>query len=155
MQRPRDLHGRPNRQTRTKRLKILLIDSNEADVYLFQEAFRVLRAVHELQIARDGEQALAGLRTAESGNQLPALILLDIDLPKVDGFEVLRAIRAGPRQRAIPVIVFTASPDQRQVRRAYELGANAYVCKPLDHLVDVVGDLERFWLRRAQLPELE
>jgi CheY-like chemotaxis protein len=95
------------------------------------------------------------LRSAESGNQLPALILLDIDLPKMDGFEVLGAIRADPRQRAIPVIVFTASPDQRQVRRAYELGANAYVCKPLDQFVDVVGDLERFWLQRAQLPAPE
>lgn len=140
---PVDVH------VRTKRMKILLVDSDEADVYLFQEAFRALHTAHELQIAHDGEQALAILA---SGDRPPALILLEIELQKMHGFEVLSAIRANPALRTLPVVVFAASSDERHVYRAYELGANAYVSKPIDHLVDVVGDLERFWLQRARLP---
>jgi CheY-like chemotaxis protein len=132
-------------------MKILLIDDSEADVYLFQEAFRGLQNVHELEIARDGEEALQHLHSRDAEN-LPALILLDINLPKVDGFEILRAIRADSKMRSVPVIVLSSSSDQRQVRQAYELGANAYLVKPLSDFVDLVGDFERFWLRRAELP---
>ena len=133
-------------------MKILLIDDSDADVYLFQEAFRGLQSVHELEIARDGEAALQHLHAAAERQLLPALILLDLNLPKVDGFEVLRAIRADSKLRAIPVFVVSSSSDVRQVRQAYELGANAYMVKPLEDFVDLVGDFERFWLRRAELP---
>jgi CheY-like chemotaxis protein len=92
------------------------------------------------------------LHAAAEHQVLPALILLDLNLPKLDGFEVLRAIRADARLRAIPVVVVSSSSDGRQVRQAYELGANAYMVKPLNDFVDLVGDFERFWLQRAELP---
>jgi CheY-like chemotaxis protein len=133
-------------------MKILLVDDSDADVYLFQEAFRGLQSVHELEVARDGEQALQHLHAAAGPEYLPAMILMDLNLPKVDGFEVLRAIREDPKLRAIPVIVLSSSSDERQVYRAYEMGANAYVVKPMNDFVDLVGDFERFWLRRAELP---
>jgi CheY-like chemotaxis protein len=132
-------------------MKILLVDDSEADLYLFQEAFRAVQSVHELAIARDGQEVLQHLHAA-GGKHLPDLVLLDLNLPKVDGFEVLRAIRADSKLRAIPVIVLSSSSDGRQVRQAYELGANAYVVKPMNDFVDLVGDFERFWLRRAELP---
>jgi two-component system, chemotaxis family, response regulator Rcp1 len=139
-------------QLRQKRMKILLVDDSEADVYLFREAFQAVQSVHELEIARDGDEALQHLHAAGGKEHLPDLIMLDLNLPKVDGFEVLRAIRADSKLRAIPVIVLSSSSNQRQVRRAYELGANAYIVKPLDDFVDLVGDFECFWLRRAELP---
>jgi CheY-like chemotaxis protein len=152
MQRPHHPRGRANVQARHKRLKILLVDDSQADVYLFQEAFRAVQGVHELEVARDGEQALQVLHAAGGKEHLHALILLDLNLPKTDGFEVLRAIRADSKLCAIPVIVVSSSLDEGQVRQAYELGANAYIVKPLDDFVDLVGDFERFWLRRAELP---
>jgi len=152
MQRPQRSRGSPDAHARKKRMKILLVDDSEANVYLFQEAFRALHSIHELQIARDGEEALQHLLAAAGKEHLPALILLDLNLPKVGGLDVLRAIRADSKLRAIPVIVFSSSSHERQVYRAYELGANAYIVKPLDNFVDLVGDLERFWLRRAELP---
>ena len=133
-------------------MKILLVDDSDADVYLFQEAFRGLQNVHELEVARDGEQALQHLHVATGNKYLPALILLDLNLPKMDGFEILRTIRADPKLCAIPVVVFSSSSDRSQVYRAYEMGANAYVVKPMNDFVDLVGDFERFWLRRAELP---
>jgi CheY-like chemotaxis protein len=133
-------------------MKILLVDDSDADVYLFQEAFRGLQSVHELEVARDGEQALRHLHAAAGLEHLPAVILLDLNLPKMDGFEVLRKIRADPKLCAIPVVVFSSSSDRRQVYRAYEMGANAYVVKPMNDFVDLVGDFERFWLQRAELP---
>ena len=139
-------------QARHKPLKILLVDDSEADVYLFQEAFRAVQSVHELEVARDGEQALQVLHAGAGKEHLRALILLDLNLPKTDGFEVLHAIRSDSKLRAIPVIVVSSSSDERQVRRAYESGANAYIVKPMNDFVDLVGDLERFWLRRAELP---
>jgi CheY-like chemotaxis protein len=151
MQRTHNPRDRADVQTRRKRMKILLVDGSEADLYLFQEAFRAVQSAHELAIARDGEGVLQHLHAAE-GEHLPELIMLDLNLPKVDGFEVLRAIRADPKLRVIPVIVLSSSSNERQVYRAYEMGANAYVVKPMNDFVDLVGDLERFWLRRAELP---
>ena len=133
-------------------MNILLIEDNDADVYLFQEAFRGLQTIHELEVVRDGEQALQHLHAAAGLEHLPAMLLLDLNLPKMDGFEVLRAIRADSKLRAIPVVVFSSSSDRRQVYRAYEMGANAYIVKPMNDFVDLVGDFERFWLRRAELP---
>jgi len=133
-------------------MKILLIEDSEADVYLFQEAFRGLQTIHELEVVRDGEQALQHLHAAAGLLHLPAMLLLDLNLPKMDGFEVLRTIRADPKLRAIPVVVLSSSSDRRQVYRAYEMGANAYIVKPMNDFVDLVGDFERFWLRRAELP---
>ena len=152
MQRPYNPRSRADVQMRRKGMKILLVDDSEADVYLFQEAFRAVQSLHELEIARDGDEALQYLHAAGGKEHLPDLIMLDLNLPRVDGFEVLRAIRADPKLRVIPVIVLSSSSNERQVYRAYEMGANAYVVKPMNDFVDLVGDFERFWLQRAELP---
>lgn len=129
-------------------MKILLVEDNETDAWLFQEAFRALSVAHELEIARDGEHALHLLR----GGQPPHLILSDIHMPKMDGFALLSAIRGDPALALIPVIMLSSSIDPRDVRRAHQLGANSYLCKATRDFTDLVGDFERYWLRRAELP---
>lgn len=131
-------------------MKILLVEDNETDIWLFQEAFEALNIRHDLEIARDGERALARLRS----HPPPDLILLDINMPKLDGFEVLEAVRQHPMLCLIPVIMLSSSRDQRDVRRAHELGANSYLCKATQDFTDLVGDFDRYWLRRAELPRL-
>lgn len=133
-------------------MKILLVDDNRPDVRLFQESFRALRIPHELEVAYSGEEALQTLSSSEHIARLPDLILLDINMPKIDGFEVLTAIRQNPNLRTIPVIILSSSCEERDVHRAYDLGANCYLCKPMEEFVDLVGDLNRFWLMRARLP---
>jgi CheY-like chemotaxis protein len=131
-------------------MKILLVEDNETDIWLFQEAFEALDIPHDLEIARDGEAALDRLKKGAP----PALILLDINMPKVDGFEVLAGVRQDPRLCLIPVIMLSSSRDQRDVRRAHELGANSYLCKSVQDFTDLVGDFDRYWLRRAELPRI-
>jgi two-component system, chemotaxis family, response regulator Rcp1 len=129
-------------------MKILLVEDNETDIWLFQEAFIALGIRHELEIVRDGERALARLREGPA----PDVILLDINMPKFDGFEVLSAVRGHPKLSLIPVIMLSSSRDQRDIRRAHELGANSYLCKATQDFTDLVGDFDRYWLRRAELP---
>lgn len=131
-------------------MKILLVEDNETDIWLFQAAFQALGSHHELEVVRDGERGMVRLREGRP----PDVILLDINMPKLDGFEVLSAIRQHPRLRLIPVIMLSSSRDQRDVRRAHELGANSYLCKATQDFTDLVGDFDRFWLRRAELPRL-
>ena len=107
------------------RLKILLIDDNESEAALVKEAFSALRLNHDLQILHDSDEALALLSKAER-HRLPALILLDVQMPKRDGFEILAAIRTNPSLRAIPVIMLSSSDNAENVYRAYECGANAF-----------------------------
>jgi len=135
----------------SRRLKILLVEDNEADVWLFTEAFKSLNIGHDLEVALDGAEAIGRLESGDP-SKLPDLILLDINMPKVDGFEVLSFIRADPRLCATPVIILSSSRDERDVRRAHELGANSYLCKTVDDFSDLVGDFNRYWLNRAELP---
>ena len=92
------------------------------------------------------------LSSSEDIACLPDLILLDINMPKVDGFEVLSTIRQSPNLRTIPVIILSSSCEERDVYRAYDLGANCYLSKPMEEFADLVGDFNRFWLKRARLP---
>jgi CheY-like chemotaxis protein len=131
-----------------RRMKILLVEDNETDVWLFQEAFQALHIPHELEVVSDGERALDRLRAGLP----PDVILLDINMPKIDGFEVLSAIRGNAKLCLIPVVMLSSSRDQRDVRRAHELGANSYLCKSTPDFTDLVGDFDRYWLRRAELP---
>src|SRR5579872_3415332 len=101
-----ELHGAP------RRLKILLVEDNETDVWLFCEAFEALRLDHDIQVVRDGEAALEILTDPEPAGGLPEMILLEINLPKVDGFTVLTTLRADPRWRSIPVIMLSSSRNQ-------------------------------------------
>jgi chemotaxis family two-component system response regulator Rcp1 len=150
MQRSHHLHLRGEQMDR-RRLKILLVDDNESDASLVEQTFAALRLHHDLQIIKDSEQALAFLNDSEAAD-LPDLMLVDLHMPKRDGIEVLSAIRGNPKLRPIPVIVWTSSQDADDAHHAYECGANAFLQKPERDFADLIGDLDRFWFRRAELP---
>ncbi|MDG4552819.1 MAG: response regulator [Candidatus Competibacter sp.] len=126
---------------------ILLVEDNPMDVDLTQRAFARRRLANPLLVARDGEEALAWIPRWESGEPVPVLILLDLKLPRVDGLDVLRQLKAHSSYRAIPVVVLTSSDEDRDVREAYDLGANSYIVKPMDFdkFMDVVAQIEIYW----------
>ncbi len=126
---------------------IFLVEDNPMDVDLALRAFKKRRLVNRIEVARDGEEALAWVPRWESGETLPAVILLDLKLPRVDGLEVLRQIKAHEKLRGVPIVVLTTSADSQDVRRAYELGANSYIVKPVDFdkFVDVASQIEVYW----------
>lgn len=126
---------------------IFLVEDNPMDVDLALRAFKKRRLVNRIEVARDGEEALAWVPRWESGETLPAVILLDLKLPRVDGLEVLRQIKAHEKLRGVPIVVLTTSADSQDVRRAYELGANSYIVKPVDFdkFVEVASQIEVYW----------
>lgn len=126
---------------------ILLVEDNPMDVDLALRAFRKRRLTNPVDIARDGEEALAWIPKWEGGAPLPAVILLDLKLPRVDGLEVLRQLKAHAQFRRVPVVVLTTSADSQDVASAYELGANSYIVKPVDFdkFVEVASQIEIYW----------
>ena len=131
---------------------VLLVEDNPDDVDLIVHAFRKARVPHPLEVVRDGERAidyLAGRSAFEDGEQqpLPAVVLLDLKLPRKSGFAVLAWIRATPSLRHLPVVVLTSSGQDEDIRRAYELCANSYLVKRVrrDALTDMVHTLSRYW----------
>lgn len=137
-------------------VEILLVEDNPGDIRLIQEAFKEGGISSRLNIARDGEQALAFLRQEGvfAKSPRPAFILLDLNLPRKDGREVLYEIKRDKALRQIPVVILSTSTAAEDVRRAYDLHANCYVPKPLDveKLVQLGKSLEEFWLSTAILP---
>ncbi len=117
------------------------------DVELTLQAFKRRKLTNHIDIARDGEEALAWIPRWEAGEPWPAVILLDLKLPKVSGLEVLRALKAHPDLRRLPVVVLTTSADNQDVRSAYALGVNSYIVKPVDFdkFVDVAAHIELYW----------
>jgi len=117
------------------------------DVDLALRAFKKRRLANPIEVSRDGEEALAWIPRWEAGEPPPAVILLDLKLPRVDGLEVLRQIKAHPRLRGVPIVVLTTSADSQDVKRAYELGANSYIVKPVDFdkFVEVASQIEVYW----------
>ncbi len=130
---------------------ILLAEDNPDDVELTLAAFRENRLLNEVIVLRDGAEALDYLfrrnAFADRVGGNPGLILLDLKMPKVDGLEVLRTIKADPRLKMIPVVVLTSSRHEQDLARSYNLGVNAYVVKPVDfkEFVDAVKVLGGFW----------
>src|SRR5262245_7160074 len=139
-------------------IEILLIEDNSGDVVLIREALGA-GARTNLSVARDGESALRRLRQlGDVTNAVrPDLILLDLNLPRLSGREVLAAIKSDARLRRIPVVVLTSSQAEQDVADSYELHANCYVCKPLDlnEFVKAIRAVEEFWLTVARLPRGE
>lgn len=134
---------------------ILLVEDNPGDVALTRAAFEEAKLLNNLIIAADGEQAIDILKArAAAGQELPALVLLDLNLPKVDGREVLSVIKDDPALKPVPVIVLTSSSAERDIAESYELGVNAYVTKPLDiaDFLAAVRSIGTFWLTIATLP---
>lgn len=126
---------------------ILLVEDNPMDVDLALRAFRRRKLANRIEVVRDGEEALALMPKWESGEPLPAVILLDLKLPKVDGLEVLRRLKAHADFRRIPVVVLTTSGESADVRTAYELGVNSYIVKPVDFdkFVEVAAQIDLYW----------
>lgn len=127
---------------------ILLVEDNPMDIDLTRRAFQRRKLANPLQVAQDGEEALQAVARWESGEQpAPALILLDLKLPKVDGLDVLAHLKTHPVYKVIPVVVLTTSAEDSDVQRAYQLGANSYIVKPVsfEKFLDVVTQIEIYW----------
>jgi len=137
-------------------VEILLVEDNQADVVLAAEVLAQARIVSRITVARDGEQAMAVLRGESPYEDAPRpdLILLDLNLPRMDGREVLAAMKADPVLRRTPVVVLTSSEEESDVLRAYDDSANAYVVKPigLEGLAEVVKAIDAFWFSVVRLP---
>jgi two-component system response regulator len=138
---------------------ILLIEDNKTDEDLTMRAFKKNNLKNEIKVVRDGAEALSFLFCTEQyagrdQSLLPHLILLDLKLPKIDGLEVLRRIRADPRTKVIPVVVLTSSKEEQDLLNSYSLGANSYVQKPVDftEFVGAVTQLGCYWLILNQAP---
>jgi CheY-like chemotaxis protein len=135
---------------------ILLVEDNPMDVDLTLEAFKEHSVVNPILVCRDGEEALKYM--AEHGSAtdvlLPALVLLDLRLPKVDGTEVLRQARDNEVWKQVPVVVLTTSRENADIEAAYRLGANSYIVKPVDFLTfaDVVKTIKAYWLLTNEPP---
>lgn len=133
--------------------KILLIDDSPDDVALTLRALKKNNITNTVQVATDGEEALRylfppGEPSDGRPDVLPALVLLDLNMPKVSGLEVLRSIRADPRTKYLPVVVLTTSTEERDIVNTYDLGANSFVRKPVafDEFLDAVRVLGMYWL---------
>ena len=136
--------------------EILLVEDNPGDVLLTQEAFREGGFSHRLSVAEDGEQALRFLRREGTFRNAPQphIILLDLNLPKKDGRELLAEVKNDPLLRQIPVIVLTTSEADQDISRAYKLHANCYLTKPIqmEAFLNMIKSVEEFWLNVVRLP---
>lgn len=141
---------------KTRPIEILLVEDNEDDIVLIQEVFGDASLVNVMKTVRDGEEALAYLRGKGPYRDalVPGLILLDINMPRKNGFEVLKEMKNDPRLRALPVVMLTTSDREEDVLRSYADGACSYIRKPLDlqHFSKVVGQFELYWTLVSRLP---
>jgi two-component system, chemotaxis family, response regulator Rcp1 len=139
-----------------KPIEILLVEDNPADVRLTQEALKEGKVRNNLHVARDGIEAIEYLRRLGkwASSPRPDLILLDLNLPRKDGREVLFEIKNDPDLKAIPVVVLTTSSAEQDIFKSYKLHANCYITKPVDleQFVQVVKSIDDFWLTVVRLP---
>jgi len=137
-------------------ISVLLVEDNPADADLTRETLDECRLRLALSVASDGEEAMDFLRLRGrfAGERRPDLVLLDLNLPRKDGREVLAEMKADPELRSIPVVVLTSSQAERDVAQSYALGANCYVAKPVDlrAFQRIVRGLEEFWFTVVKLP---
>ncbi|HEX5394122.1 MAG TPA: response regulator [Rhodocyclaceae bacterium] len=142
----------------SQELQILLVEDNPSDAELTMDALKDTHLVNQVQWVKDGAEALDVLfgsgPTSAAESQRLRLILLDLRLPRVDGIEVLRAVRADPRTRLLPVVVLTSSHEEIDVVRAYNLGANSYLVKPVESepFMKAVNALGLYWMLLNKLP---
>jgi two-component system, response regulator len=143
-------------------VEILLVEDNPQDLQLTQRALRKANLANHIHVARDGAEALdflfcEGAYANRKKDNLPKVILLDLKLPKIDGLEVLKRIKADPKASAIPVVVLTSSREQNDVVESYQLGVNSYIVKPVnfERFVEAVQQLGMYWLLLNQPPKME
>src|SRR5687767_14623501 len=134
-------------------IEILLVEDNPADVRLTVEALKDAKVPNRLHVARDGVEAIRLLRDDTGTVPRPDLVLLDLNLPRKDGREVLAEIKKDDALRHIPVVILTTSQAEQDVVQSYRLGANAFITKPaeIDRFFEVIRSLEQFWLEAARL----
>jgi chemotaxis family two-component system response regulator Rcp1 len=132
-----------------RRAELLLVEDNYGDVLLTREAFRSAKLSNNLAVAGDGEEALMMLRRQGpyAAQPKPDLVLLDLNLPRMDGREVLKTVKSDPVLRTIPVIVLTSSKAEIDILKSYKLNANGYIVKPVnfEQLLEIVASIETFW----------
>ena len=133
---------------------ILLVEDNPMDLDLTLRAFNKKKFSNTIQVARDGEEALAFFARWEAGEAMPAVILLDINLPKVNGLEVLQRLKSHPVFRRIPVVVLTSSRENSDLKTAYDLGVNSYIEKPVsfNKFIEVAEHIELYWCLLNERP---
>lgn len=143
-------------------VEILLVEDNPQDLELTLRALRKARLGNRIEVARDGAEALdfifcRGAHSKRKFDDFPKVILLDLKLPKVDGLDVLRALKENELTRLIPVVVLTSSKEQTDVIESYKLGINSYIVKPVDFegFANAVQDLGIYWLLLNQPPQIE
>ncbi len=126
---------------------ILLVEDNPMDIDLTMRAFARRNVINPIVLARDGKEALAWIPRWEAGEELPAVILLDLKLPRISGLEVLRQFKAHSLAKLIPVVVLTSSNRDVDVQTAYECGANSYIVKPVDFakFVELAAHIDLYW----------
>ena len=127
----------------------MLVDDNEADVEFTLSALRSAKFANPVEVSCDGAEALAWIARWEAGEPTPVVILLDINMPKVNGIEVVRQLKAHPVLRAIPVVMLTTSSSAPDVTAAYRGGANSYIVKPVnfDEFTQVMAQIGRYWVK--------
>jgi CheY-like chemotaxis protein len=137
---------------------ILIVEDNENDIMLIQRAFKKLNIINPIIILKNGEQAIDFFREAKVSNQnsLPIIILLDLKLPKKSGFEVLEYIKNSKTIKRIPIIILTSSSEYSDVNKAYDLGANSYLRKPVsfEELLNIIKSIGYYWLTLNHKPEV-
>lgn len=138
-------------------IEVLLVEDNPGDVRLVKEALRDFHLPLKLIVARDGEEALQilfGTSPATAPPLRPQMILLDLNLPKRSGHEVLRCVKEHAELRTTPVVIVSSASSHEEVNRAYKLSANCYICKPMDleTTLQTIRDICTFWLERVTLP---
>lgn len=141
---------------KNEELQILLVEDNPADAELTIDALKECHLVNGVQWAKDGAEAIDLLfgERGVAGNHCPKLVLLDLRLPRVDGLEVLRAIRADERTKRLPVVVLTSSREEIDLARAYDLGVNSYLVKPVEYeaFMKVVVEVGLYWMLLNKFP---
>lgn len=148
----------PNKKSKI----ILLVEDNPDDEALTLRALKSSNILNEVVVARDGREALdylfgEGVYAGRDLNVMPEVVLLDLKLPKIDGLEVLRQIRAHERIRFIPVVILTSSREEKDIINGYSLGANSYICKPVDFVqfTEAAIQLGLFWLVLNESPPIK
>ena len=140
-----------------KPIEILLVEDNPGDVRLTRETFKDAKVLNNLSVVEDGTEAMLFLHKSGkyAGVSRPDLILLDLNLPRMDGLEVLAEIKTNKDLKQIPVAILTISQAEEDIMKSYNLGANCFITKPVDlnHFVKIVKSIEDFWLTFVKLPQ--
>ncbi len=140
-----------------KPINIMLVEDNEGDIILIQDALEEAKILNNMTVARDGAEAIEMLEkiVSDSPSSLPDLILLDINLPRKNGHEVLGILKSNSSLKQIPIIVLTTSSSELDIFKAYDLHANCYIIKPVEinEFLKVVSKIEDFWLSVVKLPK--